>query len=151
MQPEIRAQQALPLPAWVPACADGARQQPSLCLHASLPPPRQAQLLHNWNQLHMRTAFEDFPVGICHAAQAYPSPLPAATLLRTLGADVRHPSPPPTPHAQEPAGRRHLLRLHLTHEEARPLDPAFYGDDPPGARLGVYAEGTVETVPLEAE
>ena len=27
-------------------------------------PPPNAQLLHNWNQLHMRTAFEDHPVGL---------------------------------------------------------------------------------------
>ncbi|KAL4440574.1 hypothetical protein ABPG75_003575 [Micractinium tetrahymenae] len=47
--------------------------------------PGDIQLLHNWNQLHMRTAYDDHP-GF--------------------------------------ANRRHLLRLHLSSEEARPLDPA---------------------------
>ena len=49
--------------------------------------------------------------------------------------------PPSKPMPQGFENRRHLLRLHLTHEEARPLDPAVFGPGQPGSRLGVYTGG----------
>lgn len=104
--PRLTARQEEALQA-VTALAD----DPSLHLEWDLE-PGDIQLLHNWNVLHMRTAFEDH---------------------------------------QEPARRRHLLRLRLSAEGERALDPAFFGSDPPGARLGVYVEGTRHTAPLEAD
>lgn len=71
------------------------------------------QLLHNWNQLHMRTEYEDHP-----------------------GFE----------------NRRHLLRLWLTHpEDARPLDPTYFGHSPAGARLGIYKQGAAPNAPIDGE
>lgn len=53
----------------------------------------------------------------------------------------------------EPAKRRHLLRLWLAPEEARPLPPVFaqrYGSVTPGDRGGIIVPGTQLTVPFEA-
>lgn len=112
------------------------------------------QLLHNWNQLHMRTAFEDHPVCVRLVGQAVAKP--CWLLLRSLAAPAAAP-PLPTGqltccsthpwashHAAPKQGfenRRHLLRLHLTHADARPLDPDVFGPGEPGNRLGVYAGG----------
>lgn len=49
--------------------------------------------------------------------------------------------------------RRHLLRLWLAPEDARPLPPVFaqrFGSITPGQRGGVLVEGTQLTVPFEA-
>ena len=54
----------------------------------------------------------------------------------------------------EPARRRHLLRLWLAPREARALPEVFaprYGGVVPGARGGIFLEGTRLKVPLEAE
>ena len=54
----------------------------------------------------------------------------------------------------EPERRRHLLRLWLAPGEARPLPEVFaprYGSVAPGARGGIFLEGTTLNVPLEAE
>ena len=54
----------------------------------------------------------------------------------------------------EPEHRRHLLRLWLAPGEARPLPEVFaprYGSVAPGARGGIFLEGTTLNVPLEAE
>jgi len=54
----------------------------------------------------------------------------------------------------EPVRRRHLLRLWLAPGEARPLPEVFaprYGGVAPGARGGIFLEGTTLKVPLEAE
>lgn len=96
------------------------------------------QLLHNWNQLHMRTAFEDEPAsGCCTPLQCSTvKPLPLLHLLRpcTYPCSAFHwfnaveitwkYIPPISPLLQGPDNRRHLLRLHLSSQEARPLDPA---------------------------
>ena len=54
----------------------------------------------------------------------------------------------------EPQRRRHLLRLWVAPEGARPLPPIFaerYGSVVPGERGGVMVPGTRPTVPWEAE
>jgi hypothetical protein len=54
----------------------------------------------------------------------------------------------------EPARRRHLLRMWLAPREARALPEVFaprYGGVAPGARGGIFLEGTTLRVPLEAE
>jgi hypothetical protein len=54
----------------------------------------------------------------------------------------------------EPDRRRHLLRLWLAPETARPLPPVFaerYGSVTPGQRGGVEVAGTRYTIPWEAE
>jgi len=54
----------------------------------------------------------------------------------------------------EPARRRHLLRLWMAPPEARPLPDVFaprYGSVVPGARGGIFLEGTKLNVALEAE
>jgi hypothetical protein len=54
----------------------------------------------------------------------------------------------------EPARHRHLLRLWVAPPEARPLPEVFaprYGSVAPGARGGIFLEGTALKVPLEAE
>ena len=53
----------------------------------------------------------------------------------------------------DPAQRRHLLRLWLAPKEARPLPPVFaqrYGSVTPGERGGIIVPGTQLTVPFEA-
>jgi hypothetical protein len=53
----------------------------------------------------------------------------------------------------EPAKRRHLLRLWLAPQQARPLPPVFaqrYGSVTPGDRGGIIVPGTQLTVPFEA-
>lgn len=53
----------------------------------------------------------------------------------------------------EPERRRHLLRLWLAPDDARPLPPVFaqrFGSVTPGQRGGVIGEGTKLTVPFEA-
>ncbi len=54
---------------------------------------------------------------------------------------------------REPERRRHLLRLWLSPDDARPLPPAFaqrFGSVTPGQRGGIIVEGTRLTVPFEA-
>jgi hypothetical protein len=54
----------------------------------------------------------------------------------------------------EPDRKRHLLRLWLAPENARPLPPVFaqrYGTVTPGARGGVEVPGLRLTIPWEAE
>jgi len=54
----------------------------------------------------------------------------------------------------EPERHRHLLRLWLAPESARPLPEVFaprYGSVAPGARGGIVVSGTTLKVPLEAE
>ena len=54
----------------------------------------------------------------------------------------------------EPERKRHLLRLWLAPEEARPLPPVFaerYGSVVPGDRGGVTVPGMRFTIPWEAE
>lgn len=54
----------------------------------------------------------------------------------------------------EPERKRHLLRLWLAPENARPLPPVFaerYGTVVPGQRGGVMVPGARSTVPWEAE
>jgi hypothetical protein len=54
----------------------------------------------------------------------------------------------------EPERHRHLLRLWLAPEKARPLPEVFaprYGSVTPGARGGIVVSGTRLKVPLEAE
>jgi hypothetical protein len=54
----------------------------------------------------------------------------------------------------EPERKRHLLRLWLAPENARPLPPIFaerYGSVVPGHRGGVEVPGTRYTIPWEAE
>jgi hypothetical protein len=54
----------------------------------------------------------------------------------------------------EPERKRHLLRLWLAPEKARPLPPVFaerYGSVIPGQRGGVVVPGTRATIPWEAE
>ncbi|HXR58439.1 MAG TPA: TauD/TfdA family dioxygenase [Burkholderiales bacterium] len=54
----------------------------------------------------------------------------------------------------EPERHRHLLRLWLAPESARPLPGIFaprYGSVTPGARGGIVVSGTRPKVPLEAE
>ena len=54
----------------------------------------------------------------------------------------------------EPERHRHLLRLWLAPQEARPLPEVFaprYGGVCPGERGGIVVKGTRLTVPLEAE
>jgi hypothetical protein len=54
----------------------------------------------------------------------------------------------------EPERRRHLLRLWLAPEKARPLPPVFaerYGSIVPGQRGGIVVPGTRYTIPWEAE
>jgi hypothetical protein len=54
----------------------------------------------------------------------------------------------------EPERHRHLLRLWLAPPEARPLPDVFvprYGSVAPGARGGIFIDGTMLRVPLEAE
>jgi hypothetical protein len=54
----------------------------------------------------------------------------------------------------EPERRRHLLRLWLAPEKARPLPPIFaerYGSIVPGQRGGIVVPGTRYTIPWEAE
>lgn len=53
------------------------------------------------------------------------------------------PCPPLTHNHQGFENRRHLLRLHLSHKEARPLDPEVFGPGQPGNRLGVYTGARV--------
>ncbi len=53
----------------------------------------------------------------------------------------------------EPDRRRHLLRLWLAPERARPLPPGFaerFGTVEPGRRGGIILEGTRPNAPLEA-
>ena len=54
----------------------------------------------------------------------------------------------------QPERHRHLLRLWLAPPEARPLPEVFaprYGSVVPGRRGGIFLEGSVPKVPLEAE
>ena len=54
----------------------------------------------------------------------------------------------------EPERKRHLLRLWLAPEKARPLPPVFaerYGSVVPGQRGGIEVPGTRYTIPWEAE
>lgn len=54
----------------------------------------------------------------------------------------------------EPECKRHLLRLWLAPEKARPLPPVFterYGSVIPGQRGGIVIRGTRYTIPWEAE
>jgi hypothetical protein len=54
----------------------------------------------------------------------------------------------------EPERHRHLLRLWLAPQEARPLPEVFaarYGSITPGDRGGIVVKGTAFKVPLEAE
>jgi TfdA family taurine catabolism dioxygenase TauD len=54
----------------------------------------------------------------------------------------------------EPERHRHLLRLWLAPESARPLPEVFaprYGSVTPGVRGGIVLSGTTPKVPLEAE
>lgn len=54
----------------------------------------------------------------------------------------------------DPARKRHLLRLWLAPENARPLPPIFaerYGSVVPGQRGGIVVPGTRYTIPWEAE
>lgn len=54
----------------------------------------------------------------------------------------------------EPERHRHLLRLWLAPQEARPLPPVFaarYGSITPGERGGIVVKGTTFRAPLEAE
>jgi hypothetical protein len=54
----------------------------------------------------------------------------------------------------EPDRKRHLLRLWLAPENARPLPPVFaerYGSVTPGQRGGIEVPGTRYTIPWEAE
>ncbi|HLN27834.1 MAG TPA: TauD/TfdA family dioxygenase [Gemmataceae bacterium] len=54
----------------------------------------------------------------------------------------------------EPERKRHLLRLWLAPEKARPLPPVFaerYGSVVPGQRGGIVVPGTRYTIPWEAE
>ena len=53
----------------------------------------------------------------------------------------------------EPERRRHLLRLWLSPDDARPLPPAFtqrFGSITAGERGGIIVEGTRLNVPFEA-
>ncbi len=53
----------------------------------------------------------------------------------------------------EPERKRHLLRLWLAPERARPLPPVFaerFGSVVPGQRGGVVVPGTRYTIPWEA-
>ncbi len=134
---------------------------PTVNAHPAAPlrPLMNLQLLHNWTQLHMRTAFEDHPVRA--GALAVPSALPVVVLLVCTSSATRQavrlyrfscrqaciqyqcpqvrssvsaghlldtcwlsPALPCLPALQGFENRRHLLRLHLTPEDARPLDPA---------------------------
>ena len=55
---------------------------------------------------------------------------------------------------REPERRRHLLRLWLAPEKARPLPPVFaerYGSVVPGQRGGIEVPGTRYTIPWEPE
>jgi Taurine catabolism dioxygenase TauD, TfdA family len=54
----------------------------------------------------------------------------------------------------EPERKRHLLRLWLAPETARPLPPVFaerFGSVAPGQRGGVVVPGTRTTIPWEPE
>jgi len=54
----------------------------------------------------------------------------------------------------EPERKRHLLRLWLAPEHARPLPPVFaerYGSIVAGERGGIMVPGTRHTIPWEAE